>query len=247
MKYEILGDDMQMALLHLESSDEIRAEAGAMMFMNDAIRFDSKMQGGFFKSIGRMLTGESFFLATFSSPSGGGKVGFAAPYPGKIHVFELKGNAVLCQKDAFLCSHGDVNVTIAFTKKLGAGFFGGEGFILQKIEGQGTAFIHAGGTLVTEDLAPGQVILVDTGCLVAFDASVQYDIQLAGGLKTTLFGGEGLFLARLTGPGRVLLQTLPFSRLANRIYSAAGGSKEDSAAGGGLLGGLGSLLGGDRS
>ena len=247
MRYEILGDDMQMLVMTLEASDKIRAEAGAMMYMNEAIQFNTEMTGGLFKSLGRLLIGESFFLSTFTAPSGGGKVSFAAPYPGKIHVFDLKGESVICQKDAFLCCYGDVDLTVAFNKRLGAGFFGGEGFILQRISGTGSAFIHAGGTLITETLGPGEVLRVDTGCLVAFDDSVSYDIQMAGSLKTSMFGGEGLFLARMTGPGRVLLQTLPFSRLANRIYSAVGGSKEDSTAGGGLLGRLGSMLGGDRS
>ena len=246
MQYEILGDDMQMVRVLLEPGDELRAEAGAMMYMKGNVSFDAKMSGGFLKSIGRMLTGESFFLSTFTAPSGSGLVSFAAPYPGKIHVFELNGNSVICQKDAFLCCHGNVDLSIAFNKRLGSGFFGGEGFILQRISGYGTAFVHASGNLFYEELAPGETISVDTGCLVAFDESVSYDIRLAGGLKTSLFGGEGLFLAYMSGPGRVLMQTLPFSRLANRIYSAVGGSKEDSTAGGGLLGGIGSLLGGDR-
>lgn len=241
MRYEILGDDMQLALMYLDQGDEVRAEGGGMMYMDNTIHFDSKMSGGFLKSIGRMLSGESLFYATFTAPHRPGRVGFAAPYPGKIHVFELTNQSVLCQKDAFLCCYGDVDLSIAFNKRLGAGFFGGEGFILQRIHGQGTAFIHAGGNLITENLEQGQVLMVDTGCLVAIDDSVDYDIQMNANLKTSIFGGEGLFLAKLTGPGRVLLQTLPFSRLANRIYSAVGGRQGDANQGGIL----GNILGGD--
>jgi len=242
MRYEIFGDDMQVAVIHLEGGDDIRAEAGAMMFMDTQVTYDTKMDGGLFKSLGRWFSGESLFFATFSAPSGQGRVSFSAPYPGKIQVFELTGNSIICQRDSFLCCHGDIDLSIAFNKRLGAGFFGGEGFILQRISGHGTAFVHVGGNLVTETLEQGQTLLVDTGCLAAFDESVDYDIQMAGSLKTSLLGGEGLFLAKLTGPGRVLLQTLPFSRLANRIYSAVGGNKGDTS-GGGILG---NIIGGDN-
>lgn len=239
---------MQAVILSLGAGDQVRAEAGAMMFMTDGIEMDAKMEGGFLGGLKRkLLAGESFFITHFRAPAGPGKVAFAGPYPGKIVALDLQGESLLCQRDAFLCAQGDVDISIAFTRKIGAGFFGGEGFILQKIEGTGKLFFHSGGTIVPMQLAAGERMKVDTGCLVAFDPSVNYDIVRVGGIKTSLFGGEGLFFAALTGPGRVWLQTLPFSRLADRIHSAYRGDREDVKRDfGGMLGGLGDLIGGDR-
>jgi uncharacterized protein (TIGR00266 family) len=245
--HEIIGDDMQAVILTMAQGDQVRAEAGAMMFMTDSIEMDAKMEGGLLGGLKRkFLAGESFFITHFRATSGPGRVAFAGPYPGKIVALDLQG-PLLCQKDAFLCAQGDLDISIAFTKRIGAGFFGGEGFILQKIEGSGKLFFHSGGTIVPMQLAAGERLKVDTGCLVAFDPTIDYDIVRVGGIKTSLFGGEGLFFAQLTGPGRVWLQTLPFSRLADRIHSAyradKGEVKRDL---GGMLGGLGDLIGGDR-
>jgi len=245
--HEIIGDDMQAVVLTMAKGDVVRAEAGAMMYMTQGMEMDAKMTGGFLGGLKRkLLVGESFFLTFFTCTAPKGRVAFAGPYPGKIIAVELEGRELLCQKDAFLCAIGEIDVDIAFTKRLGAGFFGGEGFILEKLHGTGTAFAHAGGTIVPMELAAGEKIKVDTGCLVAFDPSVGYDIERVGGIKTSLFGGEGLFLAAMTGPGRVWLQTLPFSRLADRIHGAfrsdKGETKRDL---GGALGALGNLIGGD--
>lgn len=248
VSHEIVGDDMQAVVLSLGQGDVIRAEAGAMMYMTDGITMDAKMDGGFLGGIKRaLLSGESFFITYFACDAPAGRVAFAAPFPGKIIALDLANTAVMCQKDSFLCAVGPVEIDIAFTRRLGAGFFGGEGFILQKLEGTGQVFIHSGGTVVEHHLAAGERLKVDTGCLVAFDPSVEYDIERVGNIKTSLFGGEGLFLASMTGPGRVWLQTLPFSRLADRIHSAFRGDREDVKRDvGGLLGGLGNLIGGDR-
>jgi uncharacterized protein (TIGR00266 family) len=248
VSHEIIGDDMQAVILSLAQGDQVRAEAGAMMFMTEAIEMDAKMEGGILGGLKRkLLAGESFFITHFRATGGAGKVAFAGPYPGKIVALDLQAQALLCQKDAFLCAQGDLDISIAFTRKIGAGFFGGEGFILQKIEGSGKLFFHSGGTIVPMQLGAGERLKVDTGCLVAFDPSVDYDIVRVGGIKTSLFGGEGLFFAALTGPGRVWLQTLPFSRLADRIHSAYRGDREDVKRDfGGMLGGLGGLIGGDR-
>ncbi len=257
--YEIFGDDMQFVEVTLDPSETVIAEAGAMMYMTQGIDMQtifgdaSKPQEGFLSKLvsagKRVLTGESLFMTAFTATGAGrDRVAFGAPYPGKIvpmHLDEL-GGQMLCQKDAFLCAARGVSVGIAFTKRLGAGLFGGEGFILQKLEGDGIAFAHAGGTLKQFDLAPGETLRIDAGCIVAFSASVQYDINFVGGIKTTLFGGEGLFFATLTGPGHVWLQSLPFSRLADRIYAAApqtGGKRRGE---GSILGGLGDLLDGDN-
>ena len=245
--HEIIGDDMQAVVLTMASGDVVRAEAGAMMFMTDGIEMDAKMTGGLLGGLKRkLLAGESFFLTFFTCAAPQGRVAFAGPYPGKIISVPLEGQELLCQKDAFLCAIGDIEIDVAFTKRLGAGFFGGEGFILEKLHGTGTAFAHAGGTIVPFDLKAGEKLKVDTGCLVAFDPTVAYDIVRVGGIKTSLFGGEGLFLAAMTGPGRVWLQTLPFSRLADRIHGAyksdQGEVKRDL---GGTLGKLGNLIGGD--
>lgn len=248
VSHEIVGDDMQAVVLSLGQGDVIRAEAGAMMYMTDGITMDAKMEGGVLGGLKRaFLSGESFFITYFACEAPAGRVAFAAPFPGKIIALDLANTAVMCQKDSFLCAVGAVDIDIAFTRRLGAGFFGGEGFILQKLEGMGKVFIHSGGTIVEHHLAAGERLKVDTGCLVAFDPSVEYDIERVGNIKTSLFGGEGLFFASMTGPGRVWLQTLPFSRLADRIHSAFRGDREDVKRDfGGLLGGLGNLIGGDR-
>lgn len=255
VEYELFGDDMQYVEIILDPSETVISEAGAMMYMREGIQMESKMGGGQEKGLmgklmgagKRMLTGESLFLTHYTN-HGQGKsaVAFAAPYPGKIIPLDLaQYGTVLCQKDSYLCSALGINVSIAFTKRFGAGLFGGEGFILQKLEGDGLAFVHAGGTVRHFDLQQGEQMRVDTGCIVAFQQSVGYDIQFVGGMKTALFGGEGLFFAVLTGPGRVFLQSLPFSRLAGRIFAAApqtGGRRQGE---GSVLGGLGNLLDGD--
>ncbi|WP_457652309.1 TIGR00266 family protein [Rhodocaloribacter sp.] len=250
--YTIIGDDMQVVEVTLDPGEGVRAEAGAMLYMSDGIEMQTGADGGLFGGFKRMLTGESFFITTFLHTGGGtGKVAFGAPYPGKIVPVDLAehGGSFLCQKDAFLCAAKGVDIEVAFTKRLGAGLFGGEGFILQRLTGDGQAFIHAGGTILRHDLAPGRTLRVDTGCLAAFSTSVTYDIRFVGGFKNALFGGEGLFLAHLTGPGVVYLQSLPFSRLADRIHAVArfnknkGERKGVGGIGGDLLGGL---LGGDK-
>ncbi len=222
--YKIYGDDMQMVEVELDPGEGVRAEAGAMMYMEDGIVMQTSTGGGLFKGFKRMITGESFFITTFlHNGEGKGHVAFAAPYPGKIIPLELSelGGTFLCQKDSFLCAARGIEIEVAFTKKLGAGLFGGEGFILQRLEGDGRAFVHAGGTIIQKYLEAGETLRVDTGCLVAFAPSVDYDIQFVGGFTNALFGGEGLFIARLTGPGLVYLQSLPFSRLSDRILAAA--------------------------
>ncbi|MBW1732451.1 MAG: TIGR00266 family protein [Deltaproteobacteria bacterium] len=249
--YKIYGDDMQIVEVELDSGEGIRAEAGAMMYMEEGIEMQTSTGGGLFRGFKRILTGESFFITTFlNNGQGKGHVAFGAPYPGKIIPLDLSrlGGSFLCQKDAFLCAARGIEIEVAFTKRIGAGLFGGEGFILQRLEGDGLAFVHAGGTIIERDLKPGERLRVDTGCLVAFAPTVDYDIQFVGGFKNALFGGEGMFLAQMTGPGHVYLQSLPFSRLADRIYAAAryqqrGESKGIGGIGGGLLGGL---LGGDE-
>jgi uncharacterized protein (TIGR00266 family) len=247
ISHEILGDDMQAVVLTLGGGDVVRAEAGALMYMTETVEMDAKMEGGLLGGLTRkLLAGESLFITYFRGVAAGAKVAFAGPYPGKIIHIPLTGNQVLCQRDAFLCATGNVSLSIAFTKRLGAGFFGGEGFILQKMEGTGELFIHSGGTIVPFELGAGERLRVDTGCLVALDASVDYDIARVGGIKTSLFGGEGLFFASLTGPGRVWLQTLPFSRLAERIHNAYRTDKEDVKRDfGGALGAIGDLIGGE--
>jgi uncharacterized protein (TIGR00266 family) len=246
--HEIIGDDMQAVVVSLGAGDEIRAEAGAMTYMTDGIEMDARMEGGLLGGLKRkFLAGESLFLTFFKGTSAAGRVAFSAPYPGKILTMPLRQSAILCQRDAFLCATGDIDINVEFTKRLGAGFFGGEGFILQRLEGTGDVFIHSGGSIVLLELKPGEKIKVDTGCLVAFDPTVDYDIELVGGIKTALFGGEGLFFASMTGPGRVWVQTLPFSRLAQRIHAAYKGDREEVKRDlGGALGALGDLIGGDK-
>ncbi|MFC1653009.1 TIGR00266 family protein [Planctomycetota bacterium] len=254
--YEIIGDDMQIVEVELDPGETVVAEAGAMNYMDDGISFEARMgdgsnpnEGIMGKLLGagkRVLTGESIFLTHFTNTGSGKKrVSFAAPYPGKILPIPLAEHdrTLLCQKDAFLCAAMGTHVSIALTKRLGAGFFGGEGFILQKLEGDGMAFIHIGGTVVKKELR-GETLRVDTGCLAAFTQGIDYSIERAGNLKSMFFGGEGLFLATLRGTGTVYLQSLPFSRMCNRILAhapKAGGSRKGE---GSVLGGLGDLLGG---
>ncbi len=248
--YAIHGDDMQVVEIELDAGEGVRAEAGAMMFMEEGIQMQTSAEGGLFGGFKRMFTGESFFITTFmyKGPAKG-HVAFGAPYPGKVIPLELGsfGGEMLCQKDAFLCAAKGIDIDIAFTRRLGAGLFGGEGFILQRLTGEGMAFVHAGGTIIEKRLERGQTLRADTGCLVAFQPSVDYDIQFIGGFRNALFGGEGIFLAQLKGPGLVYLQSLPFSRLADRLRAAAvsnkGESRGISGIGGDILGGI---LGGDR-
>jgi uncharacterized protein (TIGR00266 family) len=226
--------------------------------MEDGIQMDTSLGGGggllggLFKGFKRALTGESFFITSFvynGAAGSKGHIGFAAPYPGKIIPLHLDrlGGEFLCQKDSFLCAAAGIDIEVAFTRRLSAGFFGGEGFILQRLSGHGLAFVHAGGTIIEKDLASGESLRVDTGCLVAFSPTVNYDIQFVGGFKNALFGGEGLFLARLAGPGKVYLQSLPLSRMADRIIAASrvAMGERRGAAGVGGEGLLGSLLSGD--
>ena len=250
--YKILGDDMQIVEVELDAGEAIRAEAGTLMYMDQGIEMETSTGGGLMRGLKRMITGESFFITTFSyNGSGRGHIAFGAPYPGKIIPLDLQkhGGSFLCQKDAFLCAARGIEIEVAFTKKLGAGIFGGEGFILQRLAGDGMAFIHAGGMIIKKELGSNETLRVDTGCLVAFAPTVDYDIQFIGGFKNTLFGGEGMFLANLTGPGLVYLQSLPFSRLADRIVAAARFQQRGEARGVGGLGGdvLGGIIGGDKS
>lgn len=240
--HKIHGDDMQIVEIELDPGEGVRAEAGAMMFMEEGIEMQTSTGGGLFKGFKRMITGESFFITTFLyNGKGKGHVAFGAPYPGKIIPLELDklGGSFLCQKDAFLCAAKGIEIEVAFTKKIGTGLFGGEGFILQRLEGHGMAFVHAGGTIIKRELQAGETLHVDTGCLVAFAPSVTYDIKFVGGFKNALFGGEGIFLARMTGPGLVYLQSLPFSRLADRIHAASRYQQVGEQKGllGGILGG----------
>ena len=253
--YEIFGDDMQVVEIELDPSETVVAEAGAMNWMNDGISFEAKMgdgskpQAGIFTKLldagKRALTGESIFMTHFTNIGEGKKrVAFAAPYPGKIIAVDMsKEEEITCQKDAFLCAALGTEITIAFNKKLGAGFFGGEGFILQKLIGDGMAFLHAGGTIVKKELN-NDIIKIDTGCIVAFSGDIDYDIQRAGNLKSMFFGGEGMFLATLKGTGTVYLQSLPFSRLADRILQNAPKAGGQRTGEGSVLGGLGDMLGG---
>lgn len=248
--YQIFGDDMQIVEIELDPGEGVRAEAGAMMYMEQGIQMQTGTGGGMFKGFKRMISGESFFITTFlNNANRKQKVAFGAPYPGKVIPLDLHkmGGRFICQKDSFLCAARGTEIEIAFSKRIGAGLFGGEGFILQRLEGDGMAFIHAGGTLIEKNLAPGEVLRVDTGCLAAFAPSVDYDIQFIGGFKNALFGGEGLFMATLTGPGLVYLESLPLSRLADRIISASGIRNTGETRGAGGIGGriLGDFLSGD--
>ncbi len=265
--YEIKGAEMQFVEVELDPGEAAVGEAGSLMFMDAGISMDTvfgdgsspsgAQSGGLFgKLLGagkRLVTGESLFTTVYTNQaSQKQRVAFAAPYPGKILPMDLReyGGQLICQRDAFLCAARGVALGIAFQRKLATGFFGGEGFIMQKLEGDGLAFVHAGGTVVRRELQPGQTLMVDTGCLVAYTSGVSFDVQYVGKIKTALFGGEGLFFARLSGPGTVWLQSLPFSRLASRVFAAApqtgGGRREEAVLGGLAAGGvLGGLLGGD--
>lgn len=258
LDYEIVGDDMQMVLVELDPGETVIAEAGAMNYMEDGITFEARMGDGSVANEGlmgkllsvgkRALTGESLFMTHFTHQGAGKKhVAFAAPYPGKIIPVDLPsvGGELICQKDAFLCAAMGTQVSIAFQKKLGVGFFGGEGFILQKLRGDGLAFIHAGGTIIKRELGPGESLRIDTGCVAAFDSSVDYSIERAGNLKSMFFGGEGLFLATLTGPGTVWVQSLPFSRMADRIIAHAPSQGGSAKGEGSILGGIGRMLDGN--
>jgi uncharacterized protein (TIGR00266 family) len=253
--YRIYGEEMQYVEVELDPNETAIAEAGAFMMMDDGIQMQtifgdgSQQQGGLLgKLLGagkRLLTGESLFMTAFTNVMQGKKrVSFASPYPGKIIALDLLqlGGTVICQKDAFLCAAKGVSVGIEFQKKLGTGLFGGEGFIMEKLEGDGMAFMHAGGHVFERELQPGEIVKIDTGCIVGFTRTVNYDIQFVGGIKNTLFGGEGLFFATLRGPGKVWIQSLPVSRLASRILSYGTTTRKEE---GSILGGLGNILDGD--
>ncbi|HHZ65767.1 MAG TPA: TIGR00266 family protein [Flavobacteriales bacterium] len=258
--YKIIGEEMQCVELELDPQESIIAEAGSLMMMDAEIEMETIFGDGAKENAGimdklfsagkRVLTGESLFLTAYTNTGRGKKhVFLASPYPGKIIALDLSqmNGKVICQKDAFLCAAKGVSVGIEFQKKIGVGLFGGEGFIMQKLEGDGMAFVHAGGTIIEKTLEAGQVQKVDTGCLVAFEQTINYDIQFVGGIKNTLFGGEGLFFATLSGHGRIWIQSLPFSRLADRIISSApkmGGKRKGE---GSILGGIGDVLSGDNS
>jgi uncharacterized protein (TIGR00266 family) len=256
--FRILGSEMQFVEVELDPGESAVAEAGSMMYMTHGIQMETVFGDGSGQQSGvmgallgagkRLITGESLFMTVFTNQANGKhQIAFAAPYPGKILAMDLKqlGGQLICQKDSFLCAAKGVSIGIAFQRRIGVGLFGGEGFIMQRLEGDGLCFVHAGGTVHPLDLAPGQSLRVDTGCLVALQPSVGYDIQFVGKIKTALFGGEGLFFATLTGPGRAWLQSLPLSRMADRIYKAApaaGGARRGE---GSILGGLGGILDGD--
>ena len=257
--YEIYGEEMQYVEIELDPQEIVIAEAGSFMMMDNGIRMEtifgdgSQQQTGVWNKLlsagKRVLTGESLFMTAYiNENSKKAKACFASPYPGKIVAIDLAqfGEKFICQKDAFLCAAKGVAVGIEFSRKLGRGLFGGEGFIMQKLEGDGMAFVHSGGTLAKRELASGEVLKVDTGCIVGFTKDVDYDIEFIGGIKNSLFGGEGLFYATLRGPGTVYIQSLPFTRLADRIIASApkaGGNRREE---GSLLGGLGNLLDGDN-
>ena len=257
--YHIYGEEMQYVEIELDPQEVVVAEAGSFMMMDNGIKMEtifgdgSQQEGGIFGKLlsagKRVLTGESLFMTAYQNIDfGKRKVSFASPYPGKIVPIDLQefGGKFICQKDSFLCAAKGVAVGIEFTKKLGTGLFGGEGFIMQKVEGDGMAFVHSGGTLAKKELQSGEVLRVDTGCLVGFTKDIDYDIEFVGGIKNTLFCGEGIFFATLSGPGIVYIQSLPFTRLADRIIASApkaGGSGREE---GSLLGGLGRMLDGDN-
>jgi len=246
--YKIYGDDMQLVEIELDPGEGVRAEAGAMTYMSQGIVMETSASGGIMGGLKRAVTGESFFITSFSNKERErAYVAFGAPYPGKVIPLDLDklGGSFLCQKDSFLCAAMGIEVEVAFTKKIGAGLFGGEGFILQKLVGDGLAFVHAGGTIIEKQLNPGETLRVDTGCLVAFAPTVSYDIQMVGGFKNMLFGGEGLFLASMRGPGLVYLQSLPLSRLADRLSAASrfSGRREEQSGVGSIANIGGDLIG----
>lgn len=254
--YKIFGEELQYVEVELDPGETAIAEPGAFMMMDDGIGMqtifgdgsqqrDNSIMGKLFSAGKRLLVGENLFMTAFTNIGQGKKhVSFAAPYTGKIVALDLLrlGNRVICQKDAFLCAAKGVSVGIEFQRRLGTGLFGGEGFIMEKLEGDGLAFLHAGGFVQQKDLQPGELLKIDTGCIVGFTGSVDYDIQFVGGIKNTIFGGEGLFFATLRGPGKVWIQSLPISRLASRILQYATTSRKEE---GSILGGLGNLLDGD--
>ncbi len=256
LDYEVIGDDLQVVEVELDPSETVIAEAGAMNWMEDGIGFEAKMGDGSQPDQGfmgkllnvakRTITGESLFMTHFTNTSSIKRhVAFAAPYPGKIIPVDMSlvGGELICQKDAFLCAAFGTQVSIAFAKRLGTGFFGGEGFILQRLLGDGMVFVHAGGTIVKKTLK-NEVMKIDTGCIAAFTPGLDYDIQRAGNLKSMFFGGEGLFLATLRGTGTIWLQSLPFSRLADRIIQHAPASGGSSKGEGSILGGIGRIIDG---
>lgn len=259
--YQIFGEEMQYVEIELDPQEIVIAEAGSFMMMDNGIKMETifgdgseKQQNGLFGKLlsagKRVLTGESLFMTAYLNQNNTkSKVSFAAPYPGKIVAIDLAqfGGRFICQKSSFLCAAKGVSVGIEFSKKLGRGLFGGEGFIMEKLEGDGMAFVHSGGTLAKKELAAGEILKVDTGCIVGFTKDVDYDIEFIGGIKNSLFGGEGLFYATLRGPGIVYVQSLPFSRLADRIIASAPRAGGNSREEGSLLGGLGNLLDGDNS
>lgn len=257
--YQIFGEEMQFVKIELDPQEGVVAESGSFMMMNDGVKMDTifgdgsnqneGIMGKLFSAGKRLLTGESLFMTIFSNPgSGKKKVAFAAPYPGKIVPIDLSevNGKFICQKDAFLCAAKGVSVGIEFSKKLGRGLFGGEGFIMEKLEGDGLAFVHAGGTMHKKTLAPGEVLKVDTGCIVGFTKDIDYDVEFVGGIKNTIFGGEGLFFATLRGPGNVYIQSLPFSRLAARVLALAPQTGSKRRGEGSILGGIGDILDGDN-
>ena len=251
MNYQLIGDATQALLVHLQPGEGVSAEAGAMIFCNDAVRFETRMQAGLAGGIKRIVAGDHPVLTHFECTAPGGVVAFAAPYAGKIHTLELNGNAKggnnwFCQRDSLLCATTSVSVETAWMRRFGAGLFGGEGFILQKLGGSGTAWVHIGGNVVESELAAGQKMHVDAGCIACFESTVRCDIEFRGGFKNALFGGEGIWLAVLEGPGKVMLQTLPLARVAGRLHGAQtsgvrtspGGSSGDTA-----FGDIGSIIG----
>ncbi len=257
--FKIIGEEMQCVEIELDPQESVIAEAGSLMMMDDGVRMatifgDGAQEGQgvvgkLFSAGKRVLTGESLFMTAYTNDGSGKRhVSFAAPYPGKVIPLDVSelGGKVVCQKDAFLCAAKGTTIGIEFQKRIGVGLFGGEGFIMQKIEGDGLAFVHAGGTIIERTLAPGEVLKVDTGCIVAFTKDVDYDIQFVGGIRNTIFGGEGLFFGSLKGPGKVWIQSLPFSRLADRIISSAPKMRGKRKGEGSVLGGLGDLLDGDN-
>ena len=257
--YTIYGEEMQYVEIELDPQEAVVAEAGSFMMMENGVQMQTifgdganqteGIMGKLFSAGKRLLTGESLFMTVFLNQySGKRKVSFAAPYPGKIIPIDLTqfGGRFICQKDSFLCAAKGVSVGIEFSRKLGRGLFGGEGFIMQKLEGDGMAFVHAGGTLARKELAAGDVLKVDTGCIVGFSPTVDYDIEFVGGIRNTVFGGEGLFYATLRGPGVVYIQSLPFSRLAGRIYASAPQAGGQDRGEGSILGGLGRMIDGDN-
>ena len=259
IEYKIYGEEMQFVEIELDPQESVVAEAGSFMMMDNGIKMDTifgdgsgqteSVLGKLFSAGKRLLTGESLFMTAFlNNEQGKKKVSFASPYPGKIIPIDLTefNGKFVCQKDAFLCAAKGVSIGIEFSKKLGRGLFGGEGFIMQKLEGDGLAFMHAGGTIAKKELQAGEILKVDTGCIVGFSQTVNYDIEFVGGIKNTIFGGEGLFFASLQGPGTVYVQSLPFSWLAGRIIASIPRTGGKSKGEGSILGGIGDILDGDN-